>query len=243
MLLAEPPSTNFDVHFAVGKIPVRVHPLFWVISLVFGAMAVRGAAVHVFVGMALWTAAVFVSILVHELGHAVMAKVHGWPPRIVLYGMGGLAIYSPTRQTRKSRILIDFAGPGAGFVLGGLILAAVLLSGHSISLPGLPLRVGSGPDFLAGGAGRLELFVIFLLYVNFFWGLLNLAPVQPLDGGGIARAVIEKFRPRDAWALSLKLGIGVAAVLAVVGFVLWHSEFLAIMFGWLAYNNWRMLNA
>jgi membrane-associated protease RseP (regulator of RpoE activity) len=242
VFLAEPQSTNFDVHFSIGKIPVRVHPLFWLISLVFGALAFRGApCVHVFVGMALWTAAVFISILVHELGHALMAKAFGWPPRIVLYGMGGLAIYSPSRQTRKSRILIDFAGPGAGFLLGGIIMAAVLLSGHSVPLPGLPFTIGGGPSFLAAGTGRLELFVLFLLYVNFFWGLLNLAPVQPLDGGGIAKAIIEKFRPRDAWSLALKLGIATAAVLAAVGLLMWQSVFLAAMFGMLAYNNWQML--
>lgn len=240
MLLAEPPRTNFDVHFSIGKIPVRVHPIFWLISIIFGAIAVSGAGVNVFVGMALWTAAVFVSILIHELGHALVAKAHGWPPRIVLYSMGGLAIYSPTRQTRRSRILIDFMGPGAGFIFGGLILAAILISGHSVALPGLPVTIGSGPDFLAGG-GRLELFTVFLLFVNIFWGLLNLAPVQPLDGGGIAKAILDKYRPRDAWELSLKLGIATAALIAVAGFLLWQSLFLALLFGMLAYNNWRML--
>lgn len=241
MFSTEPRTTDFDLHFKIGKIPVRVHPMFWLISLVFGVLAARGhPSIHVFVGVILWTAAVFVSILVHELGHAAIAKVHGWPPRIVLHSFGGLAIYTPTRQTRKSRILIDFAGPGAGFVLGGLILGAILLSGHSVPLPAIPVELGSGPNFLAGG-GRLELFVVFMLYVNIFWGLLNLAPVQPLDGGGIAKAIIEKYRPRDAWSVALKLGIATAAVLAAVGLILWQSIFLAILFGMLAYQNWQML--
>lgn len=241
MFLAEPNTTKFDVHFSIGDIPVRVHPLFWLISIVFGAIAVGGLPhVNVFVGMGLWTAAVFVSILVHELGHALAARAHGWPPRIILYSMGGLAVYTPTRHTRKSRIIIDFMGPGAGFILGGIIIAAVLLTGHSIPLPGVGIDLGSGPSFLAGG-GRLELFVLFMLYVNIFYGLLNLAPVQPLDGGGIAKAIIEKYRPRDAWAVSLKLGIGTAGVIAIVALALWQSLFLAILFGMLAYNNWQML--
>lgn len=241
MLLAEPQSTKFDVHFKIGKIPVRVHPLFWVISLAFGAWAVRGAGIHIFVGMALWTAAVFVSILVHELGHALTAKAHGWPPRIVLHSMGGLAIYTPTRQTRKARILIDFMGPGAGFILGGIIVAAVLISGHSLELiPGVGPRLGSGPDFRLGG-GRLELFILFMLYVNIFWGLLNLMPVQPLDGGHICQAILEKHRPRDAWALSLKIGIGVSAALAIAALG-WRGDiYLAVMFGFLGYNNYQML--
>jgi hypothetical protein len=150
VFIAEPQTTNYDVHFRIGKIPVRVHPLFWVITLVFGALNVQYMPINLFLGMALWTAAVSISILVHELGHALVAKAHGWPPRIVLYGMGGLAVYSPGRQTRKSRILIDAAGPAAGFVLGGLVLLAVVLSGHSVSLLGL--EIGSGPNF--AGMGR-----------------------------------------------------------------------------------------
>lgn len=240
VLLAEPRTTKFDVHFSIGKIPVRVHPMFWLISILFGALSVRHSNMHVFVGIGLWTAAVFVSILVHELGHALAAKAHGWPPRIVLYAMGGLAIYTPVRQTRKSRIIIDFMGPGAGFILGSIILAAVLLTGHSVPLPGLGIEVGSGPSFIAGG-GRLELFVLWMLYVNFFYGLLNLAPIQPLDGGGIARAIIEKFRPRDSWQIALQLGIGTGAVLAIVAFAAWQSVFLAVLFGMLAFNNWQML--
>jgi Zn-dependent protease len=214
--------------------------MFWVISIVFGAVAVRNTGVNIFVGMALWTAAVFISILVHELGHAVTAKAYGWPPRITLHSMGGLASFSPINPTRKQRILIDFMGPGAGFIFGGLILLGVVLSGHSANmLPGVGLRIGSGPGLSAGG--RLELFVLFLIYVNIFWGLINLVPVHPLDGGHIAKAIIEKYRPRDAWAVALKLGIGTAGVLAVTALVLSGEYFIAIMFGLLGYNNYQML--
>ena len=244
VFIAEPPKSKFDVHFNVGKIPVRVHPLFWLISLVFGAIAVRGSGVHVFVGVALWTAAVFVSILVHELGHALTAKAHGWPPRIVLYSMGGLAIYSPSGQSRRARILIDFMGPGAQFILGGLIVLGIVLTGHSVALvPGMDFTtIGSGPSFVLAG-GRLALFLHFMLFVNIFWGLLNLVPVQPLDGGHIAKTVLEKYRPRDSWAAALKLGIGAAATIAVASLLLGYGYFIAIMFGILAYQNWQMLQA
>ncbi len=241
MFLAEPPSTNYDVHFNVGKIPVRVHPLFWLISIMFGAFGGSRPGIHVFVGMGLWTAAVFISILVHELGHALTAKAHGWPPRIVLYSMGGLAIYSPSGQTRRSRILIDFIGPGAGFILGGLILLGVVLSGHSIALlPGLELStIGSGPNI--SGDGRLGLFIQFMIFVNIFWGLINLVPVQPLDGGHIAKAILEKYRPRDAWQTALKLSIGTWVVIGVGALALGYGVFIPLMFGALGYQNWQML--
>ncbi len=238
MFLAEPQTTKMDVHFRIGKIPVRVHPLFWALSIVLGMLAISSSGADFFVGVALWTAAIFISILVHELGHALVAKAYGWPPRIVLYSMGGLAIYSPTGKSRRAGIAIDFAGPGAGFVLGAAILGVVLATGHSVVLPGLGVTLGSGTPFAAGG-GRLELFTMFMLYVNIFWGLLNLLPIQPLDGGHIARAILEKYRPHDGWALALKVGIATGAGIAVLGLVVWDSVFLAAMFGMLAYNNWQ----
>lgn len=233
MILAEPPSTRYDLSFSVRDIPVRIHPLFWLITIILGAVS-PGATV---ISVTLWVAAVFVSILVHELGHAFVARAYGWPPRVTLYSMGGVAAYNPTRHTITSRILIAFAGPGAGFVLGGLILAGILVSGHSAHLPGLPIEIGSGPAI----GGRLGLFVNFALFVNVFWGLINLAPIQPLDGGTIAAAAIEKFRPRDALRLSLQLSVAAAAVLAIGGMAIYRSAFIAVMFAMLGYNSWQML--
>ena len=240
MFTAEPNSTKFDVHFSIAKVPVRVHPLFWLISLGFGIMSVP-PGIHVFVGVCLWAAAVFVSILVHELGHALVARAYGWPPRIVLHGFGGLALFSPTRQSRTERILISFMGPGAGFIFGGLILAAIMLTGHSTQLlPGVGPTIGSGPRFAFSGA-RLELFTLFLVYVNIFWGLINLLPVYPLDGGDIAKAILEKVRPRDSWSIALKLSMAAAIVVAIAALALSRQIVITIMFGYLAYTNYQML--
>lgn len=233
MIIAEPPHTRYDLSFTVGKVPVRIHPMFWLITIVLGAVSPQATVLSV----TLWVAAVFVSILVHELGHAFVARAHGWPPRVTLYSMGGVAAYNPTRHTIASRILIAFAGPGAGFLLGGLILAGILASGHSAHLPGLPIEIGSGPPI----GGRLGLFINFALFVNVFWGLINLAPIQPLDGGTIAAAVIEKFRPRDALRLSLQLSVAAAAALAIAGLALYHSIFITVMFAMLGYSSWQML--
>ncbi len=233
VILAEPPATRWDLSFSVRGIPVRIHPLFWLVTVILGAV-VPGATV---ISVVLWVSAVFLSILVHELGHAFIARAHGWPPRVTLYGMGGLAAYSPTRHTIASRIWIAIAGPGAGFILGGLILVGILATGHGTSLPALPIAIGDGPPI----AGRLGMFVSYLLFVNIFWGLINLAPIQPLDGGTVAAAALEKFRPRDSLRLSMQLSVGAAAALALVGLVLYRSPFITVMFAMLGYNSWQML--
>jgi membrane-associated protease RseP (regulator of RpoE activity) len=233
VVIAEPATTRWDLSFSVRGIPVRIHPMFWVITIVLGAVGPRATVL----GVTLWVAAVFLSILVHELGHAFVARAHGWPPRVTLYAMGGVASYRPTRHTISSRILIAFAGPGAGFVLGALILALILLTGHSTSLPGLPIDVGNGPPI----AGRLGLFVDYTLFVSVFWGLVNLAPIHPLDGSTIATAAIEKFRPRDALRISAQLSLAAAVGLAVAGLVIYRSPFITVMFAMLGYGSWQML--
>lgn len=231
MELAEPPSSKFDVHFSVGRIPARIHPLFWGVTLLFGLLLPNPSAVSI----ALWISAVLLAIVIHELGHAMAAKAYGWSPRIVLYGMGGLAIYRPGQQSWVSRAIIAAAGPGSGFLLAGLLVVGVVVSGHSVNLAPVPLSIGSGPAL----GGRLGMFVAFSMFVNVFWGLLNLAPVQPLDGGSILSALLGRFRPRDALALSFQVSMFAAGGLALLFLVAFKSVFLTVMFAFLAYNNWH----
>ena len=84
MLLAEPPRTRGDLNFALFGFPVRIHPLFWLVALILGPKTgeLRENAV--------WVAAMLISILVHELGHALVMRAYGLQPSITLHIMGGL---------------------------------------------------------------------------------------------------------------------------------------------------------
>ena len=114
MLLGEPPPTQADLHFRVFGIPVRVHPLFWIVTLFLGLAAARRP---IRCETLIWVAVVFVSILVHELGHALMQRYFGGHPWITLYGFGGLASCNDCDRSPRSQILISLAGPVAGFLL------------------------------------------------------------------------------------------------------------------------------
>src|SRR5690606_23512067 len=155
-MFGEPPRSRFDLEFRVGSIPVRIHPLFWLAGILLG-LSSRGTGQEV----VLWIAAMFVSILVHELGHALVARAYGWPPHIVMHGLGCLAIYTPTHQNRVPRALIAFSGPGAGFVLGGAMLAAIVFTGHSVGVPLTDIRLGEGPPLISG---RLGVFINYMLF-------------------------------------------------------------------------------
>jgi Zn-dependent protease len=234
VILNEPPRSPYDLGFHVLGIPVRVHPMFWVVTLLLG---LRGNSKPA--DMLFWIGACFVSILIHELGHALAARAHGWEPWITLHGFGGLAAYRPTYHSPRGQILITFAGPAAGFVFAALIVAAIVATGHKVRFIG-SFEFGL-PVIWQPFSDRTNMLIFDLLYINIYWGLVNLLPVYPLDGGQISREVFQVFNPRDGLRLSLWLSLVVAAGLAVLALVRLGDQFLALFFGYFAYISYSVL--
>ena len=73
----------------------------------------------------------FVSILVHELGHAFVQRYFGGRPWITLYGFGGLASCNDCDRSPRSQIIISLAGPLAGFLFAVVVMIGVWLAGHA----------------------------------------------------------------------------------------------------------------
>jgi Zn-dependent protease len=82
-----------------------------------------------------------------------------------------------------------------------------------------------------------------ILFVNIVWGLINLLPVYPLDGGRVSRELCTLRQPRRGIVLSLQISTLTAAAMAVYGLFAWSSLFTALMFGYLAYTNYQTLRA
>jgi hypothetical protein len=119
------------MRFRILGFPVHVHPFFFLVAALVGGMQNDLTLILV------WVAIVFVSVLAHELGHALVARVHGQQPSIMLYAMGGLTSFQPLRRlTHGQSIAISLAGPGAGFLVGGL----VWLASQSVP-PGAPFVI------------------------------------------------------------------------------------------------------
>src|SRR3954447_22835353 len=222
MLIGEPPPTQADLHFRLFGIPVRVHPFFWVTALFLGMGGRQADPQQTLV----WIAVVFLSVLVHELGHAALQIRYGGHPRITLYGFGGLASCNDCDRSPWRQIVILLAGPGAGFLLAAIVILGMRLTGHAIGFAASAEQI----DFAAIGIDRayvqpLGPFAVYfepveshwtngviadLLQVNIMWGLVNLLPVYPLDGGQIAREVFTLGNPRAGIVQSLQLSAGVA---------------------------------
>ena len=75
------------------------------------------------------------------------------------------------------------------------------------------------------------------------WGLLNLLPIYPLDGGQIAQQVFVLTNPQDAIRQSLILSVIVGGMMAVIALVQWQDCFVGVLFVWLTYSNFTMLQS
>ncbi len=252
MLLGEPPRTQFDLHFVVSGVSVRVHPFFWLVALLLGSGLVGNDGVR----YVLWITAMFLSILIHELGHALAFRRFGIASHIVLYHFGGLAIpdtgsspWSSGRSLKPNEnIFVSAAGPGAQLLLAAFVMLAFRASGYMVTYPGSQIPFSLPfvrPSLIWGNAvmvqnALLNDFALFLLWPSVWWALLNLLPVYPLDGGQIAREVLVQVDPWDGVRKSLWLSVFTGGVLAFFGLSN-GMMFLGIMFGMLAYSSWQIL--
>jgi Zn-dependent protease len=252
-MFLEPEQTGFDLRFRIGTIPVRIHPWFWLSAVILGWPIMQRDDPNAFFYLLLWVACVFVSILVHELGHVVMGRIFGSDGHIVLYSFGGVAIGSSSVPGRWQRIAVFLAGPGAGFAFLAAVIGAMVLYDAELILILLSRMVGilrfyegtePPPPWL------VELLVN-LIFINLFWGLVNLLPVWPLDGGQISRELCVHYL-RNGLRISLIVSIAVAAGFAVnsllgemnlptLPLVPKGGILGIIFFGLLAFGSWQVL--
>ena len=162
--------TPIDLEFRLGRIPVRVHPGFWLVG-VLGNWRPDDLRLTF-----IWVMALLVSILIHELGHALVCEAYGWPSEILLYHFGGLTFSQRYHgQTPWKSIAVSFAGPFAGFALYGFVVLLVLaLREANVHLNEYMLYA-----------------IMYIERISLWWGIVNLAPVLPLDGGHICRSFLD----------------------------------------------------
>lgn len=197
------------LRFRLFEMPVVVRGSFLLIAALIGFAGAGTPAETV-----AWIAIVFVSILIHELGHAFTARRYGSEVAIELNGLGGLTRWSmPEGElTPGRRSLIAAAGSATGLLFGGIVWL---------------IAVQFGP-YSALAAFILES----LIYVNVFWGLINWLPIRPLDGGHLLESLLQKVSP-DRAGLVAKVIFSVTAA-GALAFAIWQRMiFIAVLAGWL----------
>lgn len=244
-MFQEPPITRFDAHFKLFGIPVRVHPLFWLMAIVFGLLQ---GLWRDGVALIIWILVVFLSITIHELGHSFAMRLFGVRSSIVLHLMGGLAIPDKGQATNQMMrhplrwVFVSFAGPLAGFLLVALAVANVYALGGWVEWVYIDELTFPFPIPVLAGRMHVAFTIIVVFWVNLFWGLFNLIPVYPLDGGQIARGLFMKWDHLTGLRNSLWLSVVCGALTAFFGLFFIGSGYMAILFGILAFRSYRTLH-
>lgn len=240
------------LNFTLFGIPVRVQPFFWLIALlialfVSGVLHRQPGPEMIFPTM-IWIVMVFFSVLIHELGHALTGlKVGGGQAAIELHGLGGLAYNQGGRFDRTGRRWMIAMGPGAGFLFGLIgLLVMFLLYGvpNAIYLAGLII---APKTWISIAGANLELISYYLneksgwivmfkawIWINFWWGILNLLPIHPLDGGQLLETFLKS--PKLLHKIALIASIGAALFGMLIG-----QLFLMVIMGFLAYQNFQAM--
>jgi Zn-dependent protease/predicted transcriptional regulator len=214
-------------------VPIGVHPT-WLIAFVLIAWSLAtGFFADTYPGWApgaYWAAGVgaalllFVSVLLHELSHAVVARARGLSVvGITLFVFGGVALIDGDREDPGDELLVAAVGPLTSFVLAGIAWLGL---------------VASGPG------GLVQALLFHLALANALLGAFNLVPAFPLDGGRILRALLwsASGNLRTATDVASYAGQGLAVALVVVGLLgLLGGEPLGGL--WTVFIGWFLFGA
>jgi Zn-dependent protease len=158
---------GFDLR--VAGVPVRVMWMFFFVTFLIGSSF--GDPVRI----GAWMAVAFVSILVHEMGHAFAYRAFGVEPTVALHGFGGSTFGRSLPVGRD--LVVSLAGPVTGLVIG---LPALVVANTVPVTSALVANV-----------------IAMVVWVNVWWSLVNLLPMLPLDGGNATNAGLSLLFRRD----------------------------------------------
>jgi stage IV sporulation protein FB len=237
-----PLTTEYDAKFRLFDIPVRVNPFFWVMAAALGWQGRSGA--HIVI----WIACVFFSILVHEFGHALTTRaLFHQQPSVILYYMGGLCMSDGEQRDLRKRAMVLIMGPGAGFLLCGIVLALGfgILGFAYFPFYGMvvihtpPSWIIQLPEWLI-----LGIFIAYsdLIFINLLWGFFNLLPIYPLDGGQLAGVFLTMHDPREGARRGYLVGMVTGGLLAIYLFTK-QDQFNAFFVACLAIMNFQLYQA
>jgi Zn-dependent protease len=209
----------------IGGVPIVLDMLLVLILIVFSYRYFTAGDAQLFSAGILIVIGILVSILLHEAGHVVVARVFGVrTSEIEIGGLGGVARFaSSLPRSVLARAAIFLAGPAANL---GLFYAFEALSSGSwgIGKPHLGLALGT------------------LATINWWLMIFNLLPSFPLDGGHTLEALLGRI-VGPAWSVRIVAGLGLAVTALVVLFALPLNLWLLLIAFALFQANWAALDA
>jgi Zn-dependent protease len=202
----------------IHGIAIRVHPSFGILLLwvIFHwGMQSGGGLSHLLFGLTLLFM-VFAFVILHELGHSLMALQYGVRVHdITLLPIGGVARLDHVPDRPRWEASVALAGPAVNVALTVMLFPLLMAYGAAHSLSSVRDYMLLLDEVTFGGM------LASLIFVNIVLVVFNLAPVFPLDGGRIFRACMTHFIGRDqATRIAVAVGQGLAVVIAVIGLLI-----------------------
>lgn len=167
----------------------------------------------------------FVSVLIHEFAHSVVARARGITVKyIVLFIFGGVSTFEQEAKTPGTEFLVAIVGPLTSLLIGAIAFLLLL------PLHGVPSPASAILSYLA--------------IVNILLGLFNLIPGFPLDGGRVLRGIIWRITGNPRIATNVTTVVGQAiAYLFILGGIWWLFSGDSLDGIWLGFIGWFMLSA
>lgn len=162
----------------------------------------------------------FISIMVHELGHALTVRKYGLPTAITLQAFGGYASFPAGQLNRKQSFLVTAAGPALQLALGLLLL--------------IVYRMVPIPE-----ASLLKALLFNLISISIIWAILNCLPVYPMDGGQMMAAVLGPNRAHFVHLISAVVAVSIG----LASYYYLNSFLLPIFMALFAWQNWQSFQA
>jgi stage IV sporulation protein FB len=193
-----------------------ITPAFWLVSVILGYMSSGNLK-----GTVLWVFVILVSVLVHELGHALCALSFGLRSTVTLVAFGGITSYASQGVSKFKQFLIILCGP----VFGAVLFFFSYL----------------GWQYFAFDRPLIASIFYVMQWVNLVWTSINLLPILPLDGGQILLLIFEAIFKAKGQSYALFTSILLAVLLSVL-FVLFSYYLVGFLFVFLAlqsYARWK----
>jgi Zn-dependent protease/CBS domain-containing protein len=188
-------------------IDVYIHATFLILLVWIGFRAyLEGGSVVAGLRSLALTLAIFGTVVLHELGHALTARRFGIRTRdITLLPIGGVARLERMPEKPWQELLVALAGPLVNVVIAALIFAWLTLTGGTALPTSAPLATPSP-------------LLTSLLWVNVMLAIFNLLPAFPMDGGRVLRALLAMRTDHvRATRMAARIGQAIAIVLGIAG--------------------------
>ena len=207
------------IRFSLFGVSVSIHPSLWLTLAVLGGI-LSSTGVQDLLSVSLFVVVGFICLLSHEMGHALAGRFFaGNQPEVHLAWLGGDCSHEGVSFTRTQGVIMTIAGPGASLLFGLVAVLALCLYVGDATF-GLFLSRYFLFNVIPGEA-LLDfpymplLFFCNMIAVSFWWTVLNLLPVFPLDGGQIMNGLMRS--PRLMHGVSLYIAVTLFVVFSVLG--------------------------